>query len=92
MPDDEHMTDDLDLRRRRALYRARHRGTKEMDWLLGRFADGTIAQMDARDLVEFERLLDLPDDELQHWIMGPMEIAQGAHAGLLKAVRKFHGL
>ena len=33
------MTDDVASRRRRAVFRAGHRGTKEMDWLLGRFAE-----------------------------------------------------
>ena len=40
------MTDDLEMRRRRAAYRARHRGTKEMDSLLGRFADAQLAAME----------------------------------------------
>ena len=37
------MTDDAETRRRRAVYRACHRGTKEMDWILGRFAERSLA-------------------------------------------------
>ena len=53
-------TADLDLRRRRAAYRSAHRGVKEMDWLLGRYADARLAGMSETELAEFERLIDLP--------------------------------
>ena len=36
------MTDDVETRRRRAAYRASHRGTKEMDWMLGRYAERAL--------------------------------------------------
>ena len=39
------MTDDIEIRRRRAAYRACHRGTKEMDVVLGRFAQARLAAM-----------------------------------------------
>ena len=39
------MTDDVASRRRRAVFRASHRGTKEMDWLIGRFAESRVAGM-----------------------------------------------
>ena len=47
----------LEIRRRRARFRAEHRGTKEMDWLLGRFAQAMLPQMDDEALEEFEQLL-----------------------------------
>ncbi len=53
------------MRRRRALYRAQHRGTKEMDHLLGRFAEARLAEMDDAALGLFETLLALPDPDLQ---------------------------
>src|SRR6185436_18374500 len=55
------MTDDVETRRRRAAYRACHRGTKEMDWILGRFAQAALQGMSADGLGVFERLLALPD-------------------------------
>ena len=62
--------DDLDLRRRRLAFRARHRGIKEMDLLLGRFADEALAGMDADRLARFEALVDVPDRDLYGWIAG----------------------
>ena len=69
------MTDDVETRRRRAAYRACHRGTKEMDWILGRFARGRAAATCRwTRLGLFERLLALPDPDLQDMILHP-EIA-----------------
>lgn len=83
---------ELDQRRRRAAYRAAHRGTKEMDWLLGRYAEARLAAMGLADLGEFEVLLALPDPELQGWLMkgeigGPSELE-----ALIEQIRAFHGL
>ena len=41
------MTDDVAIRRRRAAYRASHRGTKEMDLILGRYAVARLPDMTA---------------------------------------------
>ncbi|MBM3503271.1 MAG: succinate dehydrogenase assembly factor 2 [Alphaproteobacteria bacterium] len=54
----------LDERRRRVRYRSWHRGTREMDLLLGGFADRHLATMSADDLEAFERLIALPDPDL----------------------------
>ena len=50
---------DLELRRRRAAYRAAHRGTKEMDWLLGRYGAAHLDAMSEAELATFEQLLSL---------------------------------
>lgn len=84
------MAGDLETRRRRAQFRASHRGTKEMDWLLGRFADARLGSMDETALSEFERLLALPDPDLEHWIMQPAAVIEGEHARLVKELRAFH--
>ena len=86
------MQSDLDQRRRRAAYRAAHRGTKEMDWLLGRYADNQLGHMTDAELDEFERLLQLPDPELQVVLMNSTEHATGEYALLLERIRAFHGI
>ena len=65
------MTDDAETRRRRAAYRACHRGTKEMDWILGRFAVAALPAMPLASLGLFERMLSLPDPDLQDMILHP---------------------
>lgn len=82
----------LDHRRRRVAYRASHRGTKEMDWLLGRYADARLASMNEGDLDRLERLLTLPDPDLQTWIMTGAVGAENELSGLVADIRSFHGL
>ena len=60
----------LDERRRRILFRAWRRGTREMDLVMGRFADANLPAMSAGELDAFERLLDVPDPEALAWITG----------------------
>jgi antitoxin CptB len=86
------MSDDEDVRRRRALYRASHRGTKEMDIVLGRYADARLQTMSGDKLARFERLLNLPDPQLENWIFGAIEIETLEFADLIDDVRQMHGL
>jgi antitoxin CptB len=86
------MTSPLDARRRRAAYRAAHRGTKEMDWLLGRFAEARLGVMTDSDLGRFERLLVLPDPDLQEWIMTGAGYGDGEFSALIGEIRVYHGL
>ncbi len=60
----------LDERRRRALFRARRRGMREMDLVMGQFADRDLSTMDESELAEFERLLDVADPQILAWIVG----------------------
>lgn len=61
---------DLDVRRRKILFRAWHRGIREMDLVMGGFADAEIGTLSEADLAEFERLLDVPDGDLLKWVTG----------------------
>jgi len=85
------MSVELERRRRRAAYRATHRGTKEMDIALGRFAEARLSAMSAARLAVFERLLALPDPLLQEMIWDPGG-GSGELAELVAEVRAFHGL
>jgi antitoxin CptB len=54
----------LDDRRKRLLFRCWHRGTREMDLILGRFADTTIASLSDGELAQLEQLIEVPDPDL----------------------------
>ena len=83
----------LDQRRRRALYRASYRGTKEMDWLLGKYAVARLSAMRADDLAAFEELLMLPDDQLQSMILGKVSLNLASELiPHIHALREFHGI
>jgi len=64
------MAEELEIKRKRLIYRARHRGTKELDLLIGSFADAHLASFDARQLERFEKLLSLPEPQLFSWMLG----------------------
>ena len=86
------MNEDLEVGRRRAKFRAQHRGTREMDWMLGRYAEATLAHMSAADLQLFEQLLTVPDTEIQAWLIEPTTYPQGEFQDLLAQIRAFHNL
>lgn len=83
---------DLETRRRRAVYRACHRGTKEMDWLLGRYAEARVAMMADPALARFEQFLALPDPELQNWLLNPKLIQGLEFEPEIRDVRAFHDM
>ena len=62
--------DEIDARRRRLRYRAWHRGTKEMDLVLGPYADAHVAALDAAGLGRLEALMEEADTDLLKWVMG----------------------
>ncbi len=86
------MSDELDVRRRRAAFRAVHRGSKEMDALIGRYAQARLAQFNDETLGHFERFLSVADPTLQAWILGEDDAGAAEFAALIGDIRAFHGL
>jgi antitoxin CptB len=86
------MGDDIETRRRRAAWRASHRGTKELDFLIGGYAEAKLAEMGEAELDRFEQFLRLADPELQRCLLGPAVPTEAQFGELVRAVRQFHGL
>jgi antitoxin CptB len=61
---------ELELRRKRLLYRSIYRGNKENDILLGQFARAHIAEFTAAELDQYERLLATGDNDIFDWVSG----------------------
>jgi antitoxin CptB len=83
-------SDGLDARRRKLLFRSWHRGMREMDLIMGGFADARVAELNERDLAEFERLIDVPDRDLLAWITGEEAVPPDFDSALLRDMRDFH--
>ena len=83
-------SDGLDARRRKLLYRAWHRGMRETDLIMGRFADASIEQLAAAELVEFEQLMEVPDRELLAWITGEADVPPNYDTALFRRLREFN--
>ncbi|MPZ58687.1 MAG: succinate dehydrogenase assembly factor 2 [Rhizobiales bacterium] len=83
-------SDGLDEQRRRILFRSWHRGMREMDLIMGAFADAMIARLSAAELDDFERLMHAPDPELYVWIAGEVAPPAPYDCPLLHRLRDFH--
>lgn len=77
---------DIAIRRRRLRYRAWHRGTKEMDLVLGPFADAHLEGLDGPELDRLEALMDEEDTDLLKWVMGQEPVPADADAELLGTI------
>ena len=82
----------LAVRRRQLSYRASHRGTREMDFLLGRFAAARLPGWGVRELAQFEALISEADPDIGFWIFVAPEAAPEGHRELVAQLRHFHGL
>lgn len=83
-------TAELDVRRRQILYRAWHRGMREMDLIMGRFADAEITALSDEELAEFERLIDVTDRDLLGWITGEIPTPENFDTPLFRRLKGFH--
>jgi antitoxin CptB len=80
----------LDERRRRLLFRAWRRGVREMDLIVGRFADVYIDQFDEPALDDFERLIEVPNADLYAWIVGHEAVPANHDTVVLRQLIAFH--
>lgn len=85
----KHSSEGLDTRRRKLLFRSWHRGMRELDLILGAFADTAIATLTDAELDQYEALLDLTDTELLPWLTGQQPIPVGAHTDMLAKITAF---
>jgi antitoxin CptB len=79
----------LDDRRKRLLFRCWHRGTREMDLILGRFADSEIASLRDNELAQLERLIDVPDPDLYAALTGGKALAGEYASALFDRIKAF---
>jgi antitoxin CptB len=82
-------SDGLDDRRKRLLFRCWHRGTREMDLILGRFADVEIAGLTEDELGQLERLIEVPDPDLYAALTGGASLAPRYVGRLFDRIKSF---
>ena len=64
------MGETAEARLKRMAMRSWRRGTKEMDLVLGPYADAHLAGLTEADLVTYDALLAENDQDLMAWILG----------------------
>ncbi len=80
----------LDPRRRRILFRAWHRGMREVDLVLGPFADAEVAALSEAEIDALERLMEMPDPEVLAWVTGERPVAAEHDTPLWRRLMHFN--
>lgn len=82
----------MDPRVKKLKFRAWRRGFREMDLIMGGFADTMLDQLGEDDLEAFERLLEAADQDVYGWILGQSPPPPGFDTPVLALIRKTHAI
>ena len=74
---------------KKLLYRSNHRGTKEMDLLIGGFANENLNKLNSDELKEFEILLNFTDKELSSWLVDNKKNIDLENFSISKKIKEF---
>ncbi len=85
------MSETSEIRFKRLRMRSWHRGTKEMDLILGPFSDTVLAELGPCDLDAYESLLEENDQDLYQWVSGQRPTPE-MHARMIDLLRAKHGI
>jgi antitoxin CptB len=86
MSDLKPISDEDERRRKQIIYRANHRGIKEMDIILGGYASAFAMEMSADEIDAFVRLMDESDRDLYSWFTGDAALPEQFDAKLLQVI------
>jgi succinate dehydrogenase flavin-adding protein (antitoxin of CptAB toxin-antitoxin module) len=78
--------EDLETLKKQLAYESQHRGMRELDLLLGEFAQRVLPSMGEAELKEFQELLTFSDDDLYGWFFEKTKIPENAPHSLIKAI------
>ncbi len=79
-------------RRKRLHFRCWHRGTKELDLMLGPFADAHLDALDDAEIGQLEALLHAQDLDLYNWLLGKAEPPPDHDHDLLQRIARFNNV
>ena len=85
------MAEELSNRLRRLRIRSWRRGTKEMDMILGPFADQSMERLDLVQLDVYEAMLTENDQDLYQWFSRQAP-EPARYTAILSVIRDHHGL
>ncbi len=80
--------EELEILRKRLLYQSQHRGMREMDWILGGFAQKYIEVMSREELQQFEALLTFPDQDIYEWFFEKIPVPRNAPESLVLRIQQ----
>ena len=77
-----------DIRRRRLIFRANHRGSHETDLLIGGFVTSRIEAMSDSEMDALEEVMELKDADLADWLTGRIEIPSHVDSPMMRAIKQ----
>jgi antitoxin CptB len=80
-----------DLKIKKIIYRAIHRGCKETDFLLGNFFEANVNNIEKLDIQACSDFLEEDDMQIYDWILNKVPI-NDKYKDIITAIRKFHNL
>lgn len=81
--------DPSDIRRKRLLFRATHRGTFENDLMIGGFVRAHLASLTEVELDALEAVMEMHDTDLAEWLTGREAIPLEEETPMLLRMRDF---
>ncbi len=82
-------SDGLDARRKRLLFRCWHRGTKELDLIIGGFADAHLPTLSEAELDQLETIIEAPEPELLDALTGEGPAPRGVSGAVFEKMKSF---
>lgn len=82
---------DLDIRRRKVLFRSWHRGMREVDLILGAFADAEIGTLTDEELAIYESFMAEPDGDILKWVTGEAAVPARHDTGIFSRILSYRG-
>ena len=83
-----HKEIDLENRRRRLLFRAWHRGIKELDLIFGNFVEANVQDFSDEDCAWFESLFEEQDHEILTWVTKGENVPEKFQGDMMDRLQK----
>lgn len=85
-------TIDIDIIKKRLVFRAWHRGIKEMDHICGKYVDANIDKLTLEQLNELQYIMSFEDRDLFSWFMGEVVVPEDIRVPMFYDMLKFHNI
>lgn len=82
--------DNISIMRKRLIFRSWHRGTREIDLLLGRFADAQLPGFDAEQLALYDRFLNNSDPDIYNWLTAQEPVPPSEDNAVVRLLLAFY--
>ena len=83
------MAEDLEVRRKRLRYHSWHRGTKELDLVLGQFGEKYLPTMSENDIDLFEAIINENERDIYAWFAGRERVPEQHENHIMNMILNF---